>query len=245
MPQLASLLICVCLLSGARVAAAPAEPTGQAAPPLTASFETVSTETVSTRHGTKAQPARERWTLSREAGRVTYSFGQAAVRRFEVWQRTATQTRLLRVFPRERTSVEYTQGQLRALGDNRSWQQLTSLLPKTPAQLGLKPTGTGTFQQLPTQRFEGELGGDRVFVEWLPAQQLPAQLTIKNARLERSVRLRKLVVGQPAPEADAQAKGFRRIDAADLGDLEHDPFVKRYHALLQTPRSPAGQPDQH
>ena len=226
MSRLASLLICVCLLSGARVAAAPAEPTGEAGPPLTATFETV------TRWHSHA---RERWTLARDAGRVTYSFGQAAARRFDVWMQRAAELRLVRVFPGDKTSVEYTDGQLRALGSHRSWQQLGSLLPAHPAKLGLKPLGSSTSQGRKTQRFEGTLNGDRVLVHWLESEQLPAQLTVTNARRERTITLQKLVVGRAELPPEAETKRYRRIDAADLGDLEHDPFVKRNGSLLNAP----------
>ena len=222
MSRLASLLICVCLLSGARVAAAPAEPTGEAAPPLTATFETV----------TKGRAARQRWTLARDAGRVAYTFGDAAERRFDLWLRRTAELRLVRVFPREKTAVEYTEGQLRALGTARSWQQLGSLLPAHPAKLGLNYVGAGTlFQQRKTQRFEGELNGDHVVVHWLESEQLPAQLTVK----QRTITLQKLVLGRPELAPETETKRYRRIDAADLGDLEHDPFVKRYGSLLQAP----------
>lgn len=225
MSRLASLLICVCLLSGARVAAAPAEPTGEAAPPLTATFETVTKTRTK-----KAGDVRERWTLARDAARVAYTFGQAAERRFDVWQRSGAskEVRLLRVFPQERTAVEYTQGQLRALGHQRSWEQLASLLPAQPAKLGLKLVGASTFQQRKTQRFEGELNGDHVVVQWLEAEQLAAQITLKN----RTITLQKLVLGPPTLAPEAETKRYRRIDAADLGDLEQDPFVKRYGSLL-------------
>jgi hypothetical protein len=218
MSRLASLLICVCLLSGVRVAAAPAEPAGEAAPPLTAAFETV----------TKGHAARQRWTLARDADRVAYTFGEAAERRFDLWLRRAAELRLVRVFPGEKTAVEYTEGQLRALGTARSWQQLGSLLPAHPAKLGLKLVSSGTFQQRKTQRFEGQLNGERVVVQWLEAEQLAAQITLKN----RTITLQKLVLGRPALAPEADTKRYRRIDAADLGDLEHDPFVKRYGSLL-------------
>ncbi|HTU60911.1 MAG TPA: hypothetical protein VMF89_20805, partial [Polyangiales bacterium] len=168
---------------------------------------------------------------ARDAGRVAYTFGDAAERRFDLWLRRAAELRLVRVFPREKTAVEYTEGQLRALGTARSWQHLGSLLPAHPAKLGLKHVGAGTFQQRKTQRFEGELNGDRVVVQWLESEQLPAQLTVK----QRTVTLQKLVLGRPELAPEAETKRYRRIDAADLGDLEHDPFVKRYGSLLQAP----------
>jgi len=141
----------------------------------------------------------------------------------------------VRVFPGDKTSVEYTEGQLRALGSHRSWQQLGSLLPSHPAKLGLKWLGAGTLQGRKTQRFEGTLHGDRVLVHWLESEQLPAQLTVTSARGERTITLQKLVLGPAAPAPDAESKRYRRIDAADLGDLEHDPFVKRHGALLNAP----------
>ena len=228
MSRLASLLICVCLLGGARVAAAPADPTGEAAPPLTATFETLN-------RGHARAAVRERWPLARESGRVAYSFGAAAERRFDVWVRSATELRLLRVFPEQRTAVEYTQGQLRALGTQRSWQQLSSLLPAHPAQLGLRALGASTFQQRKTQRYDGELNGERVLVHWLESEQLPARLVVTNARGARTITLHKLVLGRAALAPEAEAKRYRRIDAADLGDLEHDPFVKRHGSLLAAP----------
>ena len=218
MKRLAYSITLLSLLSAAYVAAAPGDP----APPLTATFETL----------VRARGAveRERWTLTREAGRVAYKFGSASDQRVDVWSRGPRELRLLRVFPHDKTSVEYSEGQLRALGSFRSWQQLTSLLPQAPAQLGLKATGTGSWQQHTTLRFEGELEGAHVSVEWLEAEQLPVVLTRKSARGERAITLQKLSAGGAAIAPDAAL--YRRIDAADLGDLEHDPFVHRHSALL-------------
>ena len=239
MARLALLILWICLWSGAPAAAAPAGPTGQAGPPLTASFETRTRK----RDG-HSRDTRERWTLTREPARITYSFGPAAERRVELWLRTAKALRLVRVFPAAQTAVEYTEGQLRALGNAHSWQQLSSLLPAHPRALGLKrkPAGQGRFLQHETQRFEGELGGAHVSVQWLEAQQLPARLSVVTPRLERTVTLHKLVVGSAQLASDAEPKRYRRIDAADLGDLEHDPFVQRYGALLHAPHEHAQLP---
>jgi hypothetical protein len=223
-------LVGVVLWGAARVIAAPAENTDVATPPLTATFETVSRVRGAAGRG----PVRERWTLAREPRRIAYSFGQADNRRLDVWSLSAAELRLLRVFPGERTSVEYTQGQLRALGSVRSWQQLGSLLPKHPAALGLKPVGSGKFQDRKILRFEGELDGARVSVQWLEQEQLPALLSMVGVHNERTTTLQKLSVGATDSAAGAEAKRYRRIDAADLGDLEHDPFVKRHGALLQS-----------
>lgn len=230
MPRYALLLAGLCMLSGAPVAAAPAESSDLAAPPLTATFETV--QRAGTKRGTRS---REKWILTREPGRVAYRFGQAAERRLDVWSRRAAELSLLRVFPGEKTAVEYSQGQLRALGNIRSWQQLSSLLPQHPAKLGLKATGTGTFQQRKTQRFEGEVDGARISVHWLEPEQLPASLMISNARSERTTTLQKLELGRAETDPEAEPKRYRHIDAADLGDLEHDPFVQRHSSLLHAP----------
>jgi hypothetical protein len=56
-------------------------------------------------------------------------------------------------------------------------------------------------------------------------------LTLKSARAERTITLQKLIVGRAER---TEAKHYRRIDAADLGDLEHDPFVHRHSALLHS-----------
>jgi hypothetical protein len=222
MPRTTLVLACLSLLCGARVAASPdgpALPEDPAPPPLTATFDSVTRG-----HGHK--PVRERFTLAREPRKIAYAYGT----RFDVWSRSAARLQLSRLFPEERTSVEYTEGQLRALGSLRSWHQLGSLLPQPPARLGLKAVGAGSALQRKTQRFEGELNGSRISVQWLTAEQLPALLTIKNAHSERTTTLQKLVVGQA--EAAPEPVRYRKIDAADLGDLEQDAFVKRHGALL-------------
>jgi hypothetical protein len=202
---------------------------GGAAPPLVAAFETKTTVRA------RAKVQRERWTLARDASHVEYIVEGEAGRLVDAWTNTRAELTLTRVFPKERTLVEYSEGQLRALGNFRSWRQLGSLLPDHPAQLGLKRLGEVTVAGRKAVRYEGNLEAAHIVVSWLEQAQLPALMRLTQGEVTRTTTLQSLQLGQAERFETAELSQYRHIDAADLGDLEHDPFVLRHGTHLQAP----------
>lgn len=233
MLRIALLLACLWStgLDASRVAAT-ANPIEAPPPALTATFETTLRDT---RHAGHIR--RERWTLSRETDRIAYSFDSrgAAGPNIDAWTRTGGESALARIFPADRTVVEYTEGQLRALGILPNWQQLSFLLPRPPQHMGLRRVGTTSALQRQAIRYKGSWRGARVTVTWLQHEQLPAALSITRSGVERRIELRQLSLDRVKPLARDPWPGYRRIDASDLGDLEHDRFVQRHAAQLLRP----------
>lgn len=224
MPRIAVVIYCLMLtvLSSTRAVATPAPDTQAAL--LTATFET--------ELRSRGEARRDRWTLVRWPNHLEHWFARKEGRVVDAWSRTRAEVTLTRVFPDERTVVEYTEGQLRALGNLRSWHQLSSLLPNHPAQLGLRKTGDAKVGEWTAARYEGKLGKARVVVSWLEAARLPASLTISQGQVTHTTTLLALKLKDTRRLEQSQVRQYRRIDASDLGDLEHDPFVQRHHGQL-------------
>lgn len=132
----------------------------------------------------------------------------------DVWLRQPNGLKLLRVFHADRMVFEYAPGELAALGVRLSWDDLTGLV--SPAdQATLKTAGSLRA---------GRVGNDTVSAEWPADDALPQQLTRRNAGGE--VRFVRSVCSGSA-EVDVNFDGYGRIDAADFGDMEYNPVVRK------------------
>jgi hypothetical protein len=81
---------------------------------------------------------------------------------------------------------------------------------------------------------KGKIDGQTIEVLWLPDESLPARIVRKDKT--GSVELR-LVEITPLSAAHRklvdveEIANYRHIDAADFGDMENDPFVKKLMAV--------------
>lgn len=189
--------------------------------PLAARYETVGAD----RAGRVTR--KSDWYLVRSANRIeTAGNGRA-----ELWERSPQggDVSMRRVFWNEAVVLEYHAGDLRAMNMEPAWRALGTVLdPEVLSAL----TETGSRKMLGhrVQVYRGGAGRDRLKVWWIKALSLPA--LVKRTG-ELGTYTMKLVETRNAAPAEwplasrGKTDDFRVVDAADLGDLEHDPVVKR------------------
>ena len=152
----------------------------------------------------------------------------------EAWTRDARgRVAFERTFHEHARIVDYNPGELATLGVDIDWQALARFID--PHELAALPvrsrSGKGTALRM---RLEGRVGEERLRVDWLPALQLPALILRDNPRRGRT-RIELMAhasVPQPGwPQPDLRAAGYLHLDAADFGDMDHEPVVRLSEAL--------------
>lgn len=232
MPSLKPLLLALTLASTAAFAAGPAghDHPGHAstapaaeppATPLTDWQPLVAQYRVTMR--STSQPARvETWTLWRDAQRIALIKASTE----EVWQRDTSGIRLQRLYHNEHKLVDYTAGELRTMMIDARWLPLGTLIDETLLPQ-LRRSGPAT-----TPRYSGTVQGEQITLQWDAAQRLPLQLTRTSPK--GSVQFQRLAVhAQPPlrwPVPTPDRSDYDRVDAADFGDMESDPFVRKVMA---------------
>jgi hypothetical protein len=203
---------------GLPVAAPAAEPD---APALSARFM-VSTST---------HPAPQAWIFWREARRVAWLKGPID----EVWHRDA-QGRLHfeRVFHAERQVVDYSAGELAALGVQADWADLSRLV-SARERATLKPVGHSGAGAMRTLHLQGGTPASRLRIDWLPALQLPALIERRERAGTTRIRLVEHSATAPAqwPRPGQRAADYLHLDAADAGDMGHDAAMRKSQTLDQ------------
>ncbi len=166
------------------------------------------------------------WYFTRQDGQVETARGDYA----EVWQRDGRgELTLTRVFHRDRKLIQFTPGELRTQGRQKDWSALNSIID--PRQLAsLKQAGSVSVLGRPALRYAGKLGGERIEVLWLAKEALAAKFVRSGRDGSVSLELKELRTSPDSrwPQASlARADQYAFLDAADLGDMEYDPFVQR------------------
>ncbi|QNP40229.1 hypothetical protein [Lysobacter solisilvae (ex Woo and Kim 2020)] len=164
--------------------------------------------------------------LVRSDDRVEYRLAGEPVR---VWENGADGLVHREVFVADGRIVSYTPGDLRALGRNPEWLSLSHLVdPALRAQLQAQGARkVSALRNARAQRYRGEVHGVPVQLDWLDAADLPAQYRSGKGRAAYRLELRTLEQ-RPASVAFTATDGLREIDYADIGDMELDPFARRY-----------------
>ena len=154
----------------------------------------------------------------------------------DIWLRDAKgNVRFERVLHADKRVLEYSAGELATLGVAADWKALGSFfdVQELTRMKQTSRTGQGAAQRL---HYSGSSGTQRVSVEWSPALQLPARIERRGSgKGERSVRFELMasaeqpLAGWPLPGAGSA--DYWRMDAADFGDMEYDPVVKKAEAL--------------
>ncbi len=171
-------------------------------------------------------PYRSDWFFARSATRIETAQRDYA----EVWERDDRQEMTLqRVFHGDHKLIEYTSGQLRAEQRLTEWSVLASILDQRTLD-HLEKQGERRVLGQPATRYAGTLGNERIEVVWLTRQALPAKIERSSRGTTYTLELKDLRMAPdpswPTASRDRVA-AYERLDAADLGDREHEPFVRR------------------
>lgn len=201
---------------------------GTALAPVAARYA-VTIDRVSVDQG-RAKPERHTWYFYRDAQRVSLLKGSVD----ELWFRDAQQRiSFERVFHDDQRVVDYSTGELATLGVTVDWKALSSFVdPSELMQLKVVSRhGQGPHALV---RLRGQVGRERLTVDWLPALQLPQRLT-REVRGGSTVRM-ELQASAPTPPAswplvNGRSADYLHSDAADFGDMGYDPVVRKSEAL--------------
>jgi hypothetical protein len=188
--------------------------------PLAARYETVGID----RAGRITR--KSDWYLVRTTSRIE----TAGEGRAEVWERSERgDLSMRRVFRDDQFILEYHTGDLRAMDIKPEWPVLGSILDPD-ALPGSSRTGSKKVLGRTAQVYRSGTGRDRVEVWWIEAVRLPALVKRTGDLGTYTMKLMEIRDSAPSDWPVAthwRTDEFRVVDAADLGDLEHDPVVKR------------------
>jgi hypothetical protein len=176
------------------------------------------------------KPQSHAWYFYRDAERVALLKGNVD----EVWYRDAhDRISFERVFHDDARVVDYSTGELATLQVNADWAALSRFVDPTElAQLKLvSKQGKGREAQW---HLRGRVGKEQLDVVWLPALELPQRLT-RHVAGASTVQMQ-LVATAKSPQSDWPVVGeksanYLHIDAADFGDMDYDPVVRKSEAL--------------
>ena len=183
------------------------------------------------------------WHFWRDANRIETAKPSEGVA--EIWDRDlGGRITHARYFHIDRRIIESSAGELKTRGIDADWQQLATLFD---------PRSAPEFRRIGNVRLLGRVAsvyrhdsnGTRIEVVWLDRANLPGRVTrvTKYDRVDlRLVDLR-LDSAPDWPRIDATTTGdYLRIDVADLGDMENDPFVRK---VLRIGVGGIGNPNAH
>ena len=176
------------------------------------------------------KPKSHTWYFYRDAQRIALLKGGVD----EVWFRDAQQRiSFERVFHDDERVVDYSTGELATLNVKVDWAALSRFVdPSELAQLKLvSKQGQGQDTRL---RLRGDVGRERVTVDWLPAHQLPSRLTrqVQGGGSVQMVLVTSAQIPPPTwPQLGVKSAHYLHIDAADFGDMDYDPVVRKAEAL--------------
>ena len=178
----------------------------------------------------RVKPHQHTWYFYREDQRVALLKGSVD----EVWFRDAHQrVSFERVFHDDERVVDYSTGELATLHVIVDWVALSTFIdPSELAQLKLvSKQGKGKDTRL---HFHGKVGQEVVTVDWLPALQLPQRLIrqVKGGHTVRMIMLEN--ASRPLsnwPQVGLKSANYLHLDAADFGDMDYEPVVRKSEAL--------------
>lgn len=145
----------------------------------------------------------------------------------QIWEASKNgQVTYWRVFHKNKRVIEYTPGDLRALGQHPDWPTITKVIDPTLLTTKLQPVGKVEILGRQAQRYQGQVNGVEFEVWWLDREQVPALVRQVSEHREETLRLKAIYPLQESPWARSQIVDYVHLDYADLGDKESDPFVR-------------------
>ncbi len=148
----------------------------------------------------------------------------------EIWEKTATGNIQYRKFyPADKTAVEYMPADSTTHNLDFDWNKLSNMLSRQELD-ALKRVEKKPVLGRSAEVRTGKIKDQSLEVLWLPTEQLPASIIRKDktGTVElKLVEITPLSAAQQKPIDSETIANYRQIDAADFGDMENDPFVKK------------------
>lgn len=151
----------------------------------------------------------------------------------ELWLRTVTgNIQYRKLYHSDKTAVEYMPADNAANNISFDWLKLSNMLSQQELD-ALKTVEKSRILNRNAERRTGKVNGQSIEVQWLPDEQLPANIIRKDENRTvtlRLVEISSLSAAPRKPVAIEDIANYRHIDAVDFGDMENDPFVKKVMA---------------
>ena len=148
----------------------------------------------------------------------------------EIWGKTVTGNIQYRKFyPADKTAVEYMPADSPTHNLNFDWNKLASMLGQQELD-ALKHVENKPVLGRSAELRTGKINEQTIEVLWLPTEHLPASIIRKDktGTVElQLVEITPLSAARQKPIDSETIANYRQIDAADFGDMENDPFVKK------------------
>ncbi|MBQ1782376.1 MAG: hypothetical protein II007_01840 [Gammaproteobacteria bacterium] len=133
--------------------------------------------------------------------------------------------RFHRLFGEQQRRIDYTTGDLRALGVNVNIDSIESFA-MAPLLSHLK-AGDAVADCPAARHYSGEINGSHYEVNWHSALKLPLLLETRKAGQVRRWQANALINEPTVNQRFGQWLDFQPTDFADIGDMETDPFLAK------------------
>ncbi|MDD5462188.1 MAG: hypothetical protein PHG00_11260 [Methylococcales bacterium] len=154
----------------------------------------------------------------------------------EIWQRTANGSiQYRKLYHVDKTAIEYMPADMPTNNMSFDWIKLSSMLDQQELH-ALKPVKKTRVLDRSAELRKGKVDNRDIEVLWLPDVSLPASIISKDktGRAElRLIAIEPLSATHRKPVDIEEIANYRHIDAADFGDMENDPFVKKVMAFTE------------
>jgi len=148
----------------------------------------------------------------------------------EIWEKTATgNIQYRKLYPADKTAVEYMPADSQTHNLDFDWNKLSSMLSQQELD-ALKYVENKPVLGRSAELRTGKIKDQSLEVLWLPTEHLPALIIRKDktGTVElQLVEITPLSAARQKPIDSETIANYRQIDAADFGDMENDPFVKK------------------
>jgi hypothetical protein len=182
-------------------------------------------------HSKSKSPSNTAWFFWRKSGMIQTQDANGDYG--EIWERTANGSiQYRKLYPADKTAIEYMPADMPANNLSFDWVKLSSMLSQQEldALTLIKKTHFLGFR---ADLRKGKADGQIIEVLWLPDENLPASIIKKDKTGSVELRLvefEPLSASHRKPLDIEEIANYRHIDAADFGDMETDPFVKKLMA---------------
>jgi hypothetical protein len=187
-----------------------------------------------TLRGERPHEHTSQWSLWRQPDRVEVHdlTGESG----RVWELNPKgQVTYQQVFHHVKRIIEYTPGDLRALNANPEWLTVATLINPALLTGQLQLRGEEAVLGRTAQRYEGRVNNRAVEVVWLVQEKIPALVRQVSPDREEVLRLHALYPLSESPWPRPRSENYSRLDSADLGDIQSDPFLRSLRSANRAP----------
>lgn len=187
----------------------------------------------------ETKPVSESFILWRQGIRVAHEHPEVGIT--DLWERMSDgRVRLVRHFDEHERGIEYHPSDIGPESDPGTWLRKRQLISGSLLEsLEQKDVRGEDCEQV--RRYQGEMNGASLELEWRPELALVKRLTIKADGSERTWQLEEVVFDEDQVNRGfARRDAYRMTDYADIGDNESDPFLLRMMNLGHIPHGHSG-----